>query len=293
MSIVRDVAQTFRPPGGDRHGPLVPLLVTLTILTGVVDAVSYLELGHVFVANMTGNIIFLGFALAGAGGLSPVASLIALAAFLFGALAGGWLGARYHAHRGHLLRAANATQVLLIGAAVLLAILAVEPPARATRYALIVLLALALGVQNAAAQRLSVPDLTTTVLTRTLTGLASESGIVGGAGAKLGRRIIRDRRDAARRADRRSTRTARIDRRGTRCSTRDRRLQRLGRPSPLSYWWRVDTGLARALVFAAVTQPCRDAIGCGDQMRPQLLEEHLGGEHGGVCGHARGRDNLA
>ena len=190
MSVVRDIAQTFRPPAGDRHGPLVPLLVALTILTGVVDAVSYLELGHVFVANMTGNIIFLGFALAGAGGLSPVASLIALAAFLLGALAGGWLGARYHAHRGHLLRAANVTQVLLIGAAVLLASLTVEPPARATRYALIVLLALALGVQNAAAQRLSVPDLTTTVLTRTLTGLASESGLVGGAGSKLGRRIV-------------------------------------------------------------------------------------------------------
>jgi uncharacterized membrane protein YoaK (UPF0700 family) len=190
MSVVRDIAQTFRPPAGDRHGPLVPLLVALTILTGVVDAVSYLELGHVFVANMTGNVIFLGFALAGAGGLSPTASLIAIAAFLLGALAGGWLGARYHAHRGHLLRAANASQALLIAAAVLLASLAVEPPGHATRYTLIVLLALALGVQNAAAQRLSVPDLTTTVLTRTLTGLASESGVVGGAGSKLGRRIV-------------------------------------------------------------------------------------------------------
>jgi uncharacterized membrane protein YoaK (UPF0700 family) len=190
MSVVLDIAQTFRAPPGDRHGPLVPLLVALTVLTGVVDAVSYLELGHVFVANMTGNVIFLGFALAGASGLSPVASLIALAAFLLGALAGGSLGARYHAHRGHLLRAANAAQVLLIAAAVALATLTAEPPARATRYALIVLLALALGVQNAAAQRLSVPDLTTTVLTRTLTGLASESGLVGGQGSKLGRRIV-------------------------------------------------------------------------------------------------------
>ena len=188
MSVAREIAQTFRPPAEDRHGPLVPLLVALTVLTGVVDAVSYLELGHVFVANMTGNVIFLGFALAGASGLSPVASLIALAAFLLGALAGGRLGARHRAHRGHLLRAANAAQAILIGAAVLLALVAVEPPTRATRYALTVLLAL--GVQNAAAQRLAVPDLTTTVLTRTLTGLASEAGIVGGAGAHLGRRIV-------------------------------------------------------------------------------------------------------
>jgi uncharacterized membrane protein YoaK (UPF0700 family) len=190
MSLAHDLAHTFRPPPGDRHGPLIPLLVALTVLTGIVDAASYLELGHVFVANMTGNIIFLGFAIAGAGGLSPVASLIALAAFLIGALAGGWLGARYHAHRGHLLRTANATQVVLIAAAVLLASLAAEPLARGTRYTLIVLLALALGVQNAAAQRLSVPDLTTTVLTRTLTGLASESTLVGGGGSQLGRRIV-------------------------------------------------------------------------------------------------------
>jgi uncharacterized membrane protein YoaK (UPF0700 family) len=190
MSFLRDAARTLRPPAGDRHGPLMPLLVALTVLSGVVDAASYLELGHVFVANMTGNIIFLGFALAGAGGLSPVSSLIALGAFLLGALAGGWLGARYHAHRGHVLRAANATQVVLIAAAVLLASVATVPPDRATRYALIALLALALGAQNAAAQRLSVPDLTTTVLTRTLTGLASESSLVGGEGSQLGRRAV-------------------------------------------------------------------------------------------------------
>jgi uncharacterized membrane protein YoaK (UPF0700 family) len=190
VSVLRDAARTLWPPAGDRHGPLAPLLLTLTVLSGIVDAVSYLELGHVFVANMTGNIIFLGFALAGAGGLSPVSSLIALTAFLLGALAGGWLGARYRSHRGHVLRAANATQAVLIAAAVLLASLAVAPPDRATRYGLIVLLALALGVQNAAAQRLSVPDLTTTVLTRTLTGLASESSLVGGEGSKLGRRTV-------------------------------------------------------------------------------------------------------
>ena len=51
MSVLRDVATTLRPAPGDRHGPLVPLLVALTFLTGLVDAVSYLRLGHVFVAT--------------------------------------------------------------------------------------------------------------------------------------------------------------------------------------------------------------------------------------------------
>ena len=190
MSFLRDAARTVWPAAGDRHGPLAPLLVTLTVATGIVDAVSYLELGHVFVANMTGNVVFLGFALAGAGGLSVSASLVALGSFLLGALAGGWLGAHYHAHRGHLLRAANAIQVVLLAVAVLVAALTHEPLARDARYLLIVLLALAMGVQNAAARRLAVPDLTTTVLTLTLTGLASDASIVGGPGSKLGRRVI-------------------------------------------------------------------------------------------------------
>ena len=164
--VLRDVALTLRPSADERHGPLVPMMVALTVLTGVVDAVSYLELGHVFVANMTGNIVFLGFALAGAGGLSITASLAALAAFLTGALAGGRLGARNPEHRGHLLRAASSTQGPLIALALLLALVASEPFDDTARYGLIVLLALSMGVQNASAQRLAVPELTTTVLTR-------------------------------------------------------------------------------------------------------------------------------
>ena len=57
-------------PRGDRHGPLAPLLLVLTVVTGLVDAFSYLVLGHVFVANMTGNVVFLAFALVGATGFS-------------------------------------------------------------------------------------------------------------------------------------------------------------------------------------------------------------------------------
>ena len=60
------------------HGPLPVFLVCLTVVTGLVDAFSYLSLGHVFVANMTGNVVFLGFALAGVGEISIVASLLAV-----------------------------------------------------------------------------------------------------------------------------------------------------------------------------------------------------------------------
>src|SRR5271163_4059788 len=127
MSAWREAVQTLRPPPGDRHGPLVPMMVALTFVTGLVDAASYLELGHVFVANMTGNVVFLGFALAGAPGLSGISSLIALGSFLLGALAGGWLGARTAEHRGHLLRAASATQLTLLAIALIVAVSAIEP----------------------------------------------------------------------------------------------------------------------------------------------------------------------
>src|SRR5882757_10433576 len=91
----------------DKHGPLPRLLLMLTMVTGVVDAVSYLKLGRVFVANMTGNVVYLGFAVAHAQDFSLPASLVAIVSFFAGALAGGWVGLRIGQHRGrHLAGAA-------------------------------------------------------------------------------------------------------------------------------------------------------------------------------------------
>jgi uncharacterized membrane protein YoaK (UPF0700 family) len=188
VSVVAEIRAVLLPDAKARHGPLPALLLALTFLTGVVDAASYLKLGHVFVANMTGNIVFLGFAIAGAGSISISASLTALAAFLLGAFSGGWITARQQQHRGHLLRGAIAAQALLVLVAFIVALTAREPIGDGSRYALLVPLALAMGLQNAAAQRLAIPELTTTVLTRTLTGIASEAHVLGGAGSQLGRR---------------------------------------------------------------------------------------------------------
>jgi len=167
------------PARGDRDGPLVPLLLALTLLTGVVDAASYLKLGHVFVANMTGNVVFIGFALAGASGLSVASSLIALAAFLLGARAGGVLGVRFGIHRGRLLRGSSGLQCLLLAVALLVSLVARTPPSAAARYAITAAMAVAMGIQNSAAQQLAVPELTTTVLTKTLAGLAAEGHASG------------------------------------------------------------------------------------------------------------------
>ena len=189
-TLLNDAVRTLVPRGEERHGPLPPLLLTLTVATGLVDSVSYLALGHVFVANMTGNVVFLGFALAGAEGLSALASVVSLAAFLLGALAGGRLGTRFAMHRGHLLRTATAVQTILVAVTVVVASVAEGRATTAVQYSLIVFLGLAMGLQNAVARRLGVPDLTTTVLTLTLTGLAADSTPAGGEAPRPGRRIL-------------------------------------------------------------------------------------------------------
>jgi uncharacterized membrane protein YoaK (UPF0700 family) len=149
------------------------LLLVLTAAAGLVDAVSYLELGHVFVANMTGNVVFLGFSIGGASGLSTLASLAAIGSFLIGAFAAGRVAMSLGDERADLLAAAVAAQLALVAAAAIVAALAGVQDS-ASRYPLIVLLASAMGAQTAVARRLGVRDLPTTVLTQTLAGLASE-----------------------------------------------------------------------------------------------------------------------
>ncbi len=171
-----------------RH-PLTRALLVLTLTTGLVDAASYLGLGGVFTANMTGNIVLLGFGIAGGTGLPVVGPLVSLGAFLVGAGTGGML-ARMTAKRAPSdLARALAIEVSLLGLATAGA-LALDVPSNAVSAdALIALLALAMGVRNATVRRIGVPDLTTTVLTLTLTGLAAESPVAGGSGSGSIRRI--------------------------------------------------------------------------------------------------------
>jgi uncharacterized membrane protein YoaK (UPF0700 family) len=147
---------------------LVPLLLVMTVVTGTVDAVSILRLGHVFVANMTGNVVFLGFAFAGTQGFSVSASLVAVGSFLAGAAVGGRMPST--ARREALARVA-ACEALLCAAAT---VVSVAASGTAPRYAMTVLLGFAMGGQNATVRKLAVPDMTTTVLTLTLTGLAAD-----------------------------------------------------------------------------------------------------------------------
>jgi uncharacterized membrane protein YoaK (UPF0700 family) len=189
-TFLTEVRQTLVPGRNERFGPLPPLLVGMTVLTGLVDSFSYLLLGHVFVANMTGNVVFLGFAVVGAAGFSIAASLVALVSFGVGSLLGGRIAARYGHHRGHHVAVATVVQAVLLAAAVILALFSSRPFGAGARYPLIVVLSVAMGVQNSSVRKLAVPDLTTTVLTLTVTGIAADSALGGGKGSKSGTRLI-------------------------------------------------------------------------------------------------------
>ncbi|HIK18803.1 MAG TPA: DUF1275 domain-containing protein [Leptolyngbyaceae cyanobacterium M33_DOE_097] len=172
--------------------PLPLVLVVLTITTGLVDAVSVLGLGRVFTANMTGNIVFLGFAVAGTPGLSVPLYLVSIAGFLVGAALGGRFGLimANSLRRRWLLAIALIETGLFFGAALFAIgydIKTLTPTHHL--YAMIILTAIAMGLRNATVRRLAVPDLTTTVLTLTVTAIAAESAIAGGSNPRLGRRL--------------------------------------------------------------------------------------------------------
>ena len=150
------------------------MLIGLTAVAGMVDAVSFLSLGHVFVANMTGNVAFVGLALARAPGFSATTALVAIGGFLAGAGLAGRVARRVGRDRPVLLASGVFVEVILVAGTAVLAAVSSEPFGSSRAQSLAALAAAAMGVQNAVARQLAVPDLTTTVLTTTLSGIAAD-----------------------------------------------------------------------------------------------------------------------
>lgn len=165
----------------------LPLMLALTFATGIVDAVGYLGLDRVFTGNMTGNVVILGMALVGAEDLPVVGPVIALVGFMAGAALAGRalnpLGTGW-ARRTTVLLAVVAT--LTLGLAVFLL---VDPdPVYAAALGVTGILGGAMGLQAGTARRVAVKDVTTVVVTSTITGLAADSWFGSGAGAEPWRR---------------------------------------------------------------------------------------------------------
>jgi uncharacterized membrane protein YoaK (UPF0700 family) len=161
----------------ERDGPLPAMLVALTVLAGVVDAASILALGGVFVATVTGNLVFVGLGIAGARQFAIVTCLLAIGGFVVGALAGGRACRLGRQHRGRVMRDVLHVKLVLAFVVTVIAVASGDNLDRPLSDAIVVLLAMSMGTQLAAIRYLKVPDLMTVVLTLTITGVLTDRGL--------------------------------------------------------------------------------------------------------------------
>ncbi|MEV7008298.1 YoaK family protein [Streptosporangium sp. NPDC051022] len=175
-------------PGRDTEGqPSEAMLMGLTFMSGMVDASSYLGIGEIFTANMTGNLLILGFAASGTPQFSIVASAISVVSFFLGAALGGRLTVVIASRRRRLVVAMTVESVLNALAAAGSFLLPTSSVAH--QYVLVAILATSMGVRNTVVRRLKIPDITTTALTGTLTKLAADSVLGTGRRVRAGRRL--------------------------------------------------------------------------------------------------------
>jgi len=146
----RSAIETFGLPG-------------LAFAAGGVDAATYLGLGHAFPANMTGNTVLIGVAVAQGAGQAGLRSAVVLGGFAAGVVSGVML-------RDRREWPLNAAAPLLVQSGLMLAVIAVWAAlgvtSGAVRYPLLGAMGAAMGLQSAASRSGSVP---TTYMTGTLT----------------------------------------------------------------------------------------------------------------------------
>jgi uncharacterized membrane protein YoaK (UPF0700 family) len=189
---VQASAETTPVMASPSRGPLrTPVLFGLAAVTGIVDAVCYLAFGHVFTANMTGNVVLLGFAVAGVESLSVSRSVTALGAFLIGAVLGVRLARSMNPFMPRWPAAAFGSEAALLFMSATVAGSASDGAAAPSTavYLVIVLTGLAMGMRNATIRRLGEREVNTTVLTITLTAIAADSVFAGGSNQGALRRV--------------------------------------------------------------------------------------------------------
>jgi uncharacterized membrane protein YoaK (UPF0700 family) len=157
-------------------------LLLLTFATGIVDAVSVLALGHVFVANMTGNVIFLGFWFVPHSGIDLTAAIVAFVSFLAGTVLGGRFARHIDSEVRLWLTVALGAEVVVLLTLSILAGAGVLNYHDNTKLILTAGLAVTFGSQNATARLFGIQELSTTVLTSTIVGLGFDSRLAGGTG---------------------------------------------------------------------------------------------------------------
>jgi len=165
-------------------------LLLLTTSTGAIDAVSYLALDRVFTGNMTGNVLFLGFALVGVPGIPFLNNAVALAGFVVGSIVSGRIIGRHQAQgfprSSAWILVAGAVIIVGLGTAWLTMVDLPEP----SLLVITALLAAVMGAQVSAVKPIGNSDVTTIVVTNTVANLARDSRLGGGHGQRWIPRLL-------------------------------------------------------------------------------------------------------
>ena len=149
------------------------MLLVLAAAAGSTDAISYLGLGKVFPANMTGNTVLLGVGIAQGAPSAAARSALALAGFLAGATMTAFAIAS--TNKPKLLRRGLAGELAVLAAACGLWLATGDHPTGARQHWLIALVSLAMGAQSATVSSLDV-GVSTTFITGTWTALCRRAG---------------------------------------------------------------------------------------------------------------------
>ncbi|MCV7099162.1 YoaK family protein [Mycobacterium palustre] len=159
-------------------------LLLLTFATGLADSISILVLGHVFVANMTGNVIFLGFWLAPRTSIDLTAVAVALPTFVCTTILSGRLARHFDERTRAWITTVLAAEVLLLLTLSVLAGAGVLHYHDNSKLIMIGVLAVTFGLQHSSARQFGIQELSTTVLTSTIVSLGLDSRLAGGTGAR-------------------------------------------------------------------------------------------------------------
>lgn len=162
----------------------VAALLLLTFATGLADSISILVLGHVFVANMTGNVIFLGFWLAPRTSIDLTAVVVALPTFVCTTVLSGRISRHFADRTRQWITTVLATEITLLVVLAILAGAGILQYHNNTKLIVIGALAITFGLQHSSARQFGIQELSTTVLTSTIVGLGLDSRLAGGSGAR-------------------------------------------------------------------------------------------------------------
>jgi uncharacterized membrane protein YoaK (UPF0700 family) len=162
----------------------VAALLLLTFATGLADSISILVLGHVFVANMTGNVIFFGFWLAPKTSIDLTAVAVALPTFVCTTIISGRLRRYFGERTRPWITTVLTTEIVFLVALSILAGTSVLRYHDNTKLIMIGILAVTFGLQHSSARQFGIQELSTTVLTSTIVSLGLDSRLAGGTGAR-------------------------------------------------------------------------------------------------------------